>query len=90
MMIKISATIAVFLAAWPKTALACAVCFGDPASPMTQGMNSGILVLLALSGVVLGAMGLFFFYLFKRSKMFMINGPEDLGISRVKEAGNLQ
>jgi len=82
---KLSAITALLLAVWPKTLLACAVCFGDPASPTTQGMNIGIMVMLVLSGVVLGAIGAFFFYLFKRSKMFIINGPEDLGIRLIKE-----
>ncbi len=34
--------------------LACAVCFGDASSQQTQAQNSGILVLLGVTGVVLG------------------------------------
>jgi H+/Cl- antiporter ClcA len=82
---KTAAIAAVFFAAWPTALLACATCFGDPDSPMTKGMNVGVLVLLFVCGVVLGAIGAFFLYLFKRSKMFIINGPEDLGLRRMKE-----
>ncbi len=75
---------AMFLAAWPSKLVACAVCFGDPNSSMTQGMNVGIIALLMVSGMVLSAIGVFFFYLFKRSKMFIIGGPKELGILRMK------
>ena len=61
-----------FLGAIPGILQACSTCFGDPNSPMTKGMNVGILVLLFICGAVLGAIGAFFFYLFKRSKMFII------------------
>ena len=41
-------------------ASACTVCLGDPESPMTQGVNNGILVLLACVGVVqVGFLALF-------------------------------
>jgi hypothetical protein len=33
--------------------LACAVCFGDSGSQQTQAQNSGIFVLLGVTGVVL-------------------------------------
>jgi hypothetical protein len=33
---------------------ACAVCFGDPSSPMTKGIKAGILFLVGVIGVVLG------------------------------------
>lgn len=84
-MLKLSAIAAVIVAGWPSAVLACATCFGDPNSSMTKGMNVGVLVLLFICGVVLGAIGAFAFYLFKRSKMFIINGPEDLGLRRMKE-----
>ncbi len=34
----------------------CATCFGDADSPQTQGMNMGILTLLAVTGMVVGFM----------------------------------
>lgn len=44
----------------PEAASACAVCFGDPDSAMTAGVNNGILVLLACVGVVqIGFVALF-------------------------------
>ena len=36
-----------------REASACAVCFGDPASPMTQGMKAGIIFLTGVVGGVL-------------------------------------
>jgi hypothetical protein len=36
----------------PHAAHACAVCFGDPESPMTQGLNKGILTLLGFIALV--------------------------------------
>jgi hypothetical protein len=73
------------LGATPAVLQACSTCFGDPNSPMTKGMNVGILVLLFIVGGVLGAIGAFFFYLFKRSKSFIVNGPEELGIRRMNQ-----
>ena len=40
-------------AALPSTLLACPVCFGAADSPMTQGMNMGILSLLGITGTML-------------------------------------
>jgi type IV secretory pathway VirB2 component (pilin) len=40
------------LAAMPSPASACAVCLGDPDSPMADGVNNGILFLLAVIGLV--------------------------------------
>ena len=34
-------------------ALACAVCFGDPDSPMTKGVVAGVIVLVSVVGFVL-------------------------------------
>ena len=44
----------------PAPAHACAVCYGDVDSPMTAGVNNGILVLLA----VVAAVQIFFVVLF--------------------------
>ena len=46
----------------------CAVCFGDPSSPLTQGYNYGILSLLGIIGVVLFLFGIFFINIYKRSR----------------------
>lgn len=49
-------------------ALACSVCFGDPESPQTQGMNSAILFLLGVIGSVLAAFASMFVYWVARSR----------------------
>ena len=53
---------------------ACAVCYGDPNSPMTHGMNMGILTLLFFIGFILTVV-LFFIITFyiKSKKMESIN-----------------
>lgn len=44
----------------PRPAGACAVCYGDVDSPMTEGVNNGILVLLGVvASVQLGFAALF-------------------------------
>jgi hypothetical protein len=61
---------AVFLAlmvALPQPAAACAVCFGDPASPTAQGLAMGVVALLAVVLVVLGGVSAFFIYLARRA-----------------------
>jgi heme/copper-type cytochrome/quinol oxidase subunit 2 len=50
-------------------ALACATCYGASDSPLAQGMNWGIMVLLACIGtVLLGVVG-FFVYLIRRAQL---------------------
>lgn len=45
----------------PRAASACAVCFGDPKSPLTQSANSGILLLLVvISSLLMTFAGIFF------------------------------
>jgi hypothetical protein len=53
----------------PRIAEACSVCFGDPDSPHTQGMNNAILFLLAVTAGVLAAFAGFFIYLWRRSRV---------------------
>jgi hypothetical protein len=49
--------------------LACAVCFGDPNSPLTQGAKAGILVLLGFIGTVLGGIVAVTLFWIRRAKM---------------------
>lgn len=51
-----SAVLAAFLgsAVHARAAHACAVCFGDPNSLMSQGIKSGVLVLIGVVGLILG------------------------------------
>lgn len=51
----------------PRTALACPVCFSAADTPMLQASNMGILALLAVTLAMLGAFGLFFLHLMRRS-----------------------
>ncbi|MFQ6616932.1 MAG: hypothetical protein ACE5HZ_09255 [Fidelibacterota bacterium] len=53
----------------PRLAWACAVCFGDPDSNLTHASTVGILTLLGVTWVVLGAFAAFFVHLKKRSKL---------------------
>ncbi len=46
----------------------CAVCFGDPLSPMTQGYNLGVLTLLGVIGLMLLVFALFFINIYKRGR----------------------
>jgi hypothetical protein len=52
----------------PDSASACSVCAGDPASPMTAGMNSAIWALLAITGTVLSTFVGFFLFLWRRAR----------------------
>jgi hypothetical protein len=51
----------------PRAAHACAVCFGNSDSKLTQGMLAGVLVLLLCVLAVLGGFVALFIYLARRS-----------------------
>jgi hypothetical protein len=57
---------AVLLAA-PRAALACPVCFGQNDSPLAVAMNQGILLMLGVVALVLGAFASFFVVLIRRA-----------------------
>ena len=46
----------------------CAVCFGDPTSPLTQGYNYAVYALLAVIVAVLVGFGMMFLNFRKRAK----------------------
>ena len=48
---------------------ACSVCFGDPNSLESKGMQAGIIALLVTIGAVLCAFAAFFLYLRRRLRM---------------------
>jgi len=50
-----------------QTLQACAVCYGEPGSPLALGLSWGIASLLAVVMLVLGGIACFFFYLAKRA-----------------------
>lgn len=59
---RLTVLVVILLSSWliPQMATACAVCYGDVDSPMTAGMNNGILVLLAvIAAVQIGFVALF-------------------------------
>ena len=63
----------------PATTSACATCFGRSDSAMAEGMNIGIMVLLAFILSVLSAIAGFIFFLARRSTM---TAPEASAIPR--------
>ncbi len=67
----------------PRPALACAVCFGDPNSPMAISASWGVLLLVGITAAVLSAFAGFFLYLVKRSRMALGQGAD---LSRSSQA----
>ena len=60
--------VAAFVNAQP--ALACSVCYGEPGSPMVQGIQAGVLVLLGVVVTVLtGLASLIIFWMRRASKL---------------------
>lgn len=49
---------------------ACTVCFGDPNSPLTQGIGLGIWVLMGFIGAVLILFSILFWNIYRRMKKF--------------------
>ena len=49
------------------SAFACATCYGASDSPLAQGMNWGIMVLLGFVGIVLSTVTVFFVYIARRA-----------------------
>ena len=58
-------TVAILTA--PRAALACPVCFGNSDSPMAIATNTGVLFMLGVVAVMLGAFAAFFIYLIRRA-----------------------
>jgi hypothetical protein len=56
--------------------LACAVCYGQPDSPMAHGLNWGVLSLLAVVVPVLGAIAGFFIFIAKKAAAVSKLPPE--------------
>ena len=47
----------------------CAVCFGDPSSPLTKGLNAGIFVLMVFLLAVLASFARLFLNIRNRTRM---------------------
>jgi hypothetical protein len=69
---------ALVLAAVPRAALACPVCFGQSDSPLAAGTNMAIFFMLGLTGSVLAGFASFIVYLMRRARM----------MERVEEKGS--
>ena len=72
--VVLALTIAV-TALWPRTALACPVCFGQNDSPMAVATNMGIMAMLVVVAGMLASFAGFFVYLNRRARL--VNGPHD-------------
>jgi hypothetical protein len=62
--------IALLVALAPRSAPACAGCFGQTDSKLAAGMNMGIIALLCVIGSVLAVFASFFIFLARRSARF--------------------
>lgn len=71
----------------PQRAVSCPVCYGSADSPLLEGMNAAILVLLGITGGVFAGIGSFFVMVRKRSKNLH---DHPLGKTVVNEKGILQ
>lgn len=64
---KSAGLIALALLGLPRAAHACAVCFGNSDSKLSQGMMAGVLVLLLVVLTVLGGFAALFIFLARRA-----------------------
>ena len=62
-----------FILMLPSAVYPCAVCFGDPESPMTDGMNKAIIFLLSIISFILISVILIVSYFYRRSKIINSN-----------------
>jgi len=65
MSLGILAGLGALLCAQP--ALACSVCYGDPNSPLSQGAQAGVLVLLGVVGAVLTGLAALLIFWMRRA-----------------------
>tara|TARA_Y100000588_G_scaffold393867_1_gene511649 strand:+ start:3293 stop:3778 length:486 start_codon:yes stop_codon:yes gene_type:complete len=67
---------------------ACATCYGESDSPMAEGMNAGIFVLLIIVGATLSGFIAFFVFLARRARHFelrekLLKNPALLGVNQM-------
>jgi hypothetical protein len=72
---KLFPGIALFACAAPRSVFACAACYGASDSPLAQGMNWGIMVLLGFVFCVLAAVTGFFIYIIRRANVLAATSP---------------
>ena len=73
---KLFLVAALFAFAAKQSSFACATCYGADNSPLAQGMNWGIMVLLGFISVVLLAVTSFFIYIVRRANALAATTPE--------------
>ena len=57
------------VAMFPATMSACSVCFGDPDSDLTKGLNAGVFALLLVVVTVLSGFAAFFVFIARRASL---------------------
>ena len=76
---------ALILLCHPEAAKACAACFGESGSPMSAGLNMGVIALFGVVVSVLAGISAFFVYLAKRAAK--MNAAE-AGVLQEKEVSD--
>ena len=78
--ISVAALIAVALLLRAQPVLACAVCVGDPGSPMVQGLQAGVLVLMGVVVTVLiGLASLLVFWMRRAANIERLSAEDRAG-----------
>jgi hypothetical protein len=73
---KLSFGLGIFMLAMNQSALACATCYGASDSPLAQGMNMGIMVLLGfIFSVLVGITGFFIFIVRRANTLAATTSP---------------
>lgn len=72
----LASILALATVAFPTAAAACSTCYGAAGSPMTEGMNNGILVLLACVGLMYVGFGKLILDFRKRAKKLEETRPK--------------
>lgn len=72
---KLFSVLALFGLVANQSAFACATCYGASDSPLAQGMNWGIMVLLGFVFCVLAAVTGFFIYIVRRANTLAATAP---------------
>lgn len=67
-MLRIQVIVLALLGFMHSSVIACPSCYGAADSPMTAGMNTAILVMLGIIGVVLSFIASAFFLLWRRAR----------------------
>jgi heme/copper-type cytochrome/quinol oxidase subunit 2 len=73
---KLSLLALLFAVVATQSASACATCYGASDSPLAQGMNWGIMVLLGFISMVLLGVSAFFIYIVRRANALAATPPQ--------------